>query len=164
GCTRECAEAQSKDFGIIATEQGWNLYVCGNGGMRPQHAQLLAGGLDHDTLIRTIDRFLMFYIRTADRLERTATWLNKLEGGLDHLKAVVLDDSLGIAAELEAEMDRHVAEYECEWTATINDPEKVRRFRTFVNSDEPDPDVVFVPERGQLRPAFPHEKQEIRLS
>ena len=163
GCTRECAEAQSKDFGIIATEQGWNLFVCGNGGMRPQHAQLLAADLDHDTLIRYIDRFLMFYIRTADRLERTATWLNKLEGGLDHLKAVVIDDVLGIGAELEAEMDRHVAEYECEWAATIGDPQKVRRFRTFVNSDEADPNVVFVTERGQRRPAFPHEKQEVRL-
>ncbi|HEY9197077.1 MAG TPA: nitrite reductase large subunit NirB, partial [Mucilaginibacter sp.] len=42
GCVRECAEAQSKDFGIIATEKGWNLYVCGNGGSKPQHAQLLA--------------------------------------------------------------------------------------------------------------------------
>ncbi len=164
GCTRECAEAQSKDFGIIATEQGWNLYVCGNGGMRPQHAQLLVEGVDHDILIRTIDRFLGYYIRTADRLERTATWLNKLEGGLDHLKAVVLDDALGICAELDAEMDRHVAEYECEWAATINDPEKVARFRTFVNSDEPDPNVVFVAERGQRRPAFSHEKQEVRSS
>ena len=163
GCTRECAEAQSKDFGIIATEQGWNLYVCGNGGMRPQHAQLLAAGLDHDSLIRTVDRFLMYYIRTADRLERTATWLNKLEGGLDHLKAVVLDDVLGIGAELESEMDRHVADYRCEWASTIGDPDKLRRFRTFINSDEPDPDVVFVPERGQRRPAFTHEKQEVRL-
>ncbi|MGH9281493.1 MAG: nitrite reductase large subunit NirB [Acidimicrobiales bacterium] len=159
GCSRECAEAQSKDFGVIATEAGWNLYVCGNGGMRPQHAQLLAADLDHDTLIRYIDRFLMFYIRSADRLERTATWLNKLEGGLEHLKSVVIDDVLGICAELEAEMERHVASYRCEWRTTIEDPEKMRRFRTFVNSDEPDPNVVFVPERAQRRPAFPHEKQ-----
>ncbi|HET9442859.1 MAG TPA: nitrite reductase large subunit NirB, partial [Acidimicrobiales bacterium] len=138
GCTRECAEAQSKDFGVIGTEKGWNLYVCGNGGMKPQHAQLLAADLDGDTLIRYIDRFLMYYIRTADRLERTATWLNKLEGGLDHLRAVVVDDALGIAEELEADMAHHVATYECEWKATIDDPEKMRRFRTFVNADEPD--------------------------
>ena len=163
GCARECAEAQSKDFGIIATERGWNLYVCGNGGMKPQHAQLLAPDLDGDTLVRYIDRFLMYYIRTADRLERTATWLNKLEGGIDHLRAVVIDDVLGIADELEADMAHHVATYECEWKATIDDPEKVRRFRTFVNADEPDPNVVFVPLRGQVRPAFPIEKAEVRL-
>ncbi len=162
GCTRECAEAQSKDFGVIATENGWNLYVCGNGGMRPRHADLLAAGLDSETLIRYIDRFLMFYIRTADRLQRTSVWLENLEGGLDHLKAVVVDDILGIGADLEADMERHVAEYRCEWRTTIDDPEKMRRFRTFVNSDEPDPNVVFVPERGQRRPAFPSEKQEVR--
>jgi nitrite reductase (NADH) large subunit len=134
GCTRECAEAQSKDFGVIATEQGWNLYVCGNGGMRPQHAVLLAEGLDTDTLIRYTDRFLMFYIRTADRLERTASWFNKLEGGIDYLRRVVIDDALGIADELEADMARHVAAYECEWRATVESPERSRRFREFVNA------------------------------
>ena len=86
GCARECAEAQGKDFGVIATEKGYNLYVCGNGGMKPQHAQLLAADLDEATAIRYLDRFLMFYIRTADRLERTATWFNKLEGGIDYLR------------------------------------------------------------------------------
>jgi len=158
GCTRECAEAQSKDFGVIATERGWNLYVCGNGGMRPQHAVLFADDLDDDTLVRYIDRFLMFYIRTADRLERTATWFNKLEGGIDYLRSVIIDDALGICAELEAEMERHVATYECEWKATIDDPARMRRFRSFVNADRSDPSVVMVSERGQRRPAYRHEK------
>jgi nitrite reductase (NADH) large subunit len=158
GCTRECAEAQSKDFGVIATEKGWNLYICGNGGMRPRHAVLFAEDLDKETLIRTIDRFLMFYIRTADRLERTATWFSKLEGGVDYLRNVLIEDSLGICAELEADMARHIETYECEWKATIEDPERLKRFRTFVNSDRRDPNVVFVKERGQRRPATPDEK------
>lgn len=159
GCTRECAEAQSKDFGIIATEKGWNLYVCGNGGMKPQHAVLLAADIDKETLIKYLDRFLVFYIRTADRLERTATWLNKLEGGLDYLKQVIVEDSLGIGAELEAQMAHHVATYQCEWKATIDDPEKLQRFRHFVNSDLSDPNIVWVEERGQKRPALEHEKR-----
>jgi nitrite reductase (NADH) large subunit len=158
GCARECAEAQSKDFGIIATERGWNLYVGGNGGMRPQHAVLFAEDLDEDTLIRYIDRFLMFYVRTADRLERTATWLNKLEGGVDHLRRVVIDDVLGIADELEAAMAHHVETYACEWRETLDDPARRARFRTFLNDDAPDPNVVFVRERGQIRPATPAEK------
>jgi nitrite reductase (NADH) large subunit len=158
GCARECAEAQSKDFGVIATERGWNLYVCGNGGMRPQHAVLLAEDVDAEMLIRYIDRFLMLYIRTADRLERTATWFNKLEGGIDHLRGVVIDDALGLCDELEAEMARHVATYQCEWKATIEDPERMQRFRSFVNDDRPDPSIVMVPERAQLRPAYRHEK------
>ena len=158
GCARECAEAQGKDVGVIATERGWNLHVAGNGGMTPQHAVLLAADLSTETLVRYVDRFLMYYIRTADRLERTAPWLNKLEGGLDHLRRVVVDDSLGLAAELEADMERHVANYECEWTATLKDPERLARFRSFVNADGPDPSLEFVRERGQRRPALPHER------
>jgi nitrite reductase (NADH) large subunit len=159
GCTRECAEAQGKDVGIIATEKGWNLYVCGNGGMKPRHADLLATDLDDSTLVRFIDRFLMFYIRTADRLQRTAPWLENLEGGIDYLRQVVCEDSLGIGAELEADMQRFVDSYECEWKKAINDPETLKRFRHFVNSDEPDANVVFVAERGQIRPARPDERE-----
>jgi nitrite reductase (NADH) large subunit len=153
GCTRECAEAQSKDVGIIATEKGWNLYVCGNGGMKPRHADLLASGLDGGTLIRYVDRFLMFYIRTGDRLQRTSVWLENLEGGLDYLKQVVIEDALGIAAELEADMARVIDSYQCEWRKAIDDPQTLKRFRHFVNSDRADDNVVFVEERGQIRPA-----------
>lgn len=164
GCTRECAEAQSKDFGIIATEKGWNLYVCGNGGMKPQHAVLLAEDIDKETLIKYLDRFLMFYIRTANRLERTATWFNKLEGGIDYLKQVVIHDSLGIGEELEQEMAHLINTYECEWKATIEDPEKLKRFRHFVNSDQSDPSIIHVQERGQKRPAYEHEKYLVGVS
>ena len=153
GCTRECAEAQSKDVGIIATEKGWNLYVCGNGGMKPRHADLLAADLDSATMIRYVDRFLMFYIRTADRLQRTSVWLENLEGGLDYVKQVVIEDTLGIAAELEADMARIIDSYECEWRKAIEDPQTLKRFRHFVNSDRADDNVRFIEERGQIRPA-----------
>ncbi|MDN3523269.1 nitrite reductase large subunit NirB [Halomonas ramblicola] len=153
GCTRECAEAQSKDVGVIATENGWNLYVCGNGGMRPRHAELFATDLDDEQLIRTIDRFLMFYVRTADRLQRTSVWRENLEGGLDYLKEVILDDSLGINEELESQMQAVIDTYECEWAGAISDPEKLKRFRSFVNDERPDPDIIMTSERGQLRPA-----------
>jgi len=159
GCTRECAEAQGKDVGVIATDKGWNLYVCGNGGMKPRHADLLARDLDAETLIRYIDRFLMFYIRTGDRLQRTSVWLENLEGGIEYVRKVVCEDSLGIGAELEADMEKLVASYECEWKKAINDPETLKRFRHFVNSEAPDPNVVFVTERGQIRPARPGERE-----
>ncbi len=162
GCARECAEAQGKDFGIIATEKGYNLYLCGNGGMKPQHAQLFATDLDEATLLKYIDRFLMFYVRTADRLQRTAGWLNNLEGGLDYLKSVIIDDALGICAELEAEMAHVIETYACEWKAALEDRETMRQFRAFVNSDAPDPSVLNVPERAQHRPATWAEKA-IRL-
>ncbi|MPW21859.1 nitrite reductase large subunit [Paraburkholderia sp. CNPSo 3157] len=159
GCTRECAEAQGKDIGIIATEKGWNLYVCGNGGMKPRHAELLASDLDRETLVRYIDRFLMFYVRTADRLQRTSVWRENLEGGLQYLIDVVVHDKLGIAAELEAEMQHVIDTYECEWKRAVTDPETRKRFRHFVNSDRLDENVTFVEERGQIRPATPEERQ-----
>lgn len=153
GCARECAEARSKDFGIIATEQGWNLYVGGNGGFKPRHADLFASDLPTDELIRTIDRFVMYYIRTADRLQRTAAWIESIEGGLDHVRDVIVNDSLGLCAELDAQMAHHVATYEDEWRATIEDPEKLSRFVSFVNAPGvPDPSIVFERERDQIKP------------
>jgi len=159
GCTRECAEAQGKDIGIIATEKGWNLYICGNGGMKPRHAELFASDLDKETLVRMIDRVLMFYVRTADRLQRTSTWRENIEGGLGYLKGVLIEDTLGICAELEAQM-QHVADtYQCEWKTAITDPETRKRFRSFVNSEKADEHVVFVEERGQIRPARADERE-----
>jgi nitrite reductase (NADH) large subunit len=144
GCIRECAEAQSKDFGIIATEKGWNLYVCGNGGSKPQHALLLAADIDSATTIKYIDRFLMFYIKTADPLTRTATWLNKMEGGIDYLKSVVINDVLGLCEQWEQEMKQHVNTYECEWKVAVETPEIRKKFNHFINApQEKDPTIAF---------------------
>ena len=163
GCMRECAEAQSKDFGMIATENGWNLFVGGNGGITPRHGELFATDLDTDTLVKYIDRIIMFYIKTADKLQRTSKWRESLDGGLEYLQAVIIEDSLGIADELEAQMQLLVDNYVCEWAATINDTEKLKRFRHFVNSEQGDENVIFVTERDQIRPATDAEKTTIKL-
>jgi nitrite reductase (NADH) large subunit len=153
GCARECAEARGKDFGIIATENGWNLYVGGNGGFRPRHAELLVSDLSTEDLIPVVDRFLMFYVRTADRLQRTAAWIEAMDGGLDHLRSVIVDDALGLAGELEAAMAHHVGSYADEWSSTLDDPDRLRRFVSFVNApDAPDPSIVFTTERDQPVP------------
>ncbi len=152
GCIRECAEAQSKDFGVIATEKGWNLYVCGNGGARPQHAKLFASDVDTETCVKLIDRFLMFYIKTADPLTRTATWLNKMEGGLDYLRDVVINDSLGICESLEVEMKELIANYHCEWKKVVENPQLRSRYKHFINDDEPDSTIAFVEMRDQKIP------------
>ncbi|WP_323970054.1 nitrite reductase large subunit NirB [Psychrobacter sp. KCTC 72983] len=164
GCTRECAEAQSKDFGIIATEKGWNLFVCGNGGMTPRHGELFATDLDTDTVVKYIDRIIMFYIKTADKLQRTSKWRESLDGGLEYLQAVIIEDSLGIAEELESQMQLLIDNYVCEWKATITDSEKLKRFRHFVNSEQGDDNVVFVTEREQIRPATDMEKTQIKVT
>ncbi|CAM3350809.1 nitrite reductase large subunit NirB [Nocardioides dubius] len=155
GCARECAEARGKDFGVIATEKGWNLYVCGNGGATPAHAQLLAADLSTEELIRCLDRFLMYYIRTADRLQRTSAWLDTIDGGLARVREIVVDDALGLGAELEAAMAEHVGSYFDEWRATLEDPAKLARFVSFVNApDTPDPSITFAEERGQISAAL----------
>ena len=161
GCTRECAEAQGKDIGVIATEHGWNLYVCGNGGMKPRHADLFATNLDKETLIKYIDRLLTFYVRTADRLQRTSVWMENMEGGLDYLKSVVIEDRLNICEQLEQQMDYVIETYQCEWKTTLESPEHLKRFRHFVNSDQSDERVVFVEERGQVRPANEQEREQL---
>lgn len=159
GCIRECAEAQGKDFGVIATEKGWNLYVCGNGGAQPRHADLLVADVDEATVVRLIDRFLMYYIQTANPLERTARWLERLDGGIDYLRGVLVDDTLGICAQLEHDMAALVASYACEWAAVVRDPARRRQFRDLVGAPtgdaetrEPVADSAFVRERGQKRP------------
>jgi nitrite reductase (NADH) large subunit len=152
GCVRECAEAQSKDVGLIATENGYNLYVCGNGGSKPRHAELLATDLDEETAIRYVDRFLMYYISTADRLTRTSVWREKLEGGIDHIRDVVVHDKLGLATELEAMIARLIDTYQCEWAAVVRDPQKRKQFQQFANTDDTESCIEIVSERGQLRP------------
>ena len=163
GCTRECAEAQSKDIGLIATDKGWNLYLCGNGGMRPRHADLFAVDLDDATLQKYIDRFLMFYIRTADRLQRTSVWLENLEGGIEYLKEVVINDKLNIAEQLETEMDSNIANYQCEWKTTIESPEKIQRFKHFINSDDQDDSLSFDVVREQRFPAVEQLLEKIEI-
>jgi len=156
GCTRECAEAQGKDIGIISTENGWNLFVCGNGGMKPRHADLFATDLSKEEVFKYVDRLLMFYIRTGDRLQRTATWMENMEGGLAYLQDVVINDSLGIAGELEAQMKRQREDYRCDWKTAVENPEFTKRFKSFVNVDSHS-EQLFVLERGQIRPANEEE-------
>lgn len=152
GCVRECAEAQAKDFGIIATEKGWNLYVCGNGGSKPQHAQLLATDIDSATCIKYLDRFLMFYIKTADPLTRTATWLNKMDGGIAYLKNMIINNSLDINEQLEEEMQDLVNTYHCEWKEVVENDELRKRFVHFINApEEKDPAIKFEPMREQIK-------------
>lgn len=164
GCTRECAEAQSKDVGIIATEKGWNLYVCGNGGMKPRHADLLSADLDRDTLLTYLDRFMMFYIRTGDRVQRTSLWLEGMEDGIDYLRSVIIDDKLSINAQLESELTRMRGEITCEWNTTVNDPQHLAHFSTFINSDQRDPLVQHIHQRDQHRPARPTERIALVLT
>lgn len=164
GCIRECAEAQGKDYGLIATDNGYNLYVGGNGGAKPRHADLFASDLDEATATKYIDRIMIYYIYTADKLTRTSTWLEGLEGGIDHLREVVINDKLGLCDELEQRMQHLVDTYQCEWKAVVDDPEKRKIYRQFVNTEETEPSIEFIDERGQHRPAdWPKDGELVQI-
>ena len=155
GCVRECAEAQNKDFGLIATDKGFNVFVGGNGGAKPRHSELLAKDVPPDDVVPMLDRYLMFYIRTADKLQRTARWVEQLPGGIKYLREVILEDKLGIAASLEQQMDELVGTFFCEWTAAINNETRKQKFAQFGNTPDNLPNnVEVVTERGQARPAY----------
>ncbi|POR35197.1 Nitrite reductase [NAD(P)H] [Tolypocladium paradoxum] len=154
GCVRECAEAQSKDFGLIATEKGFNIFVAGNGGAKPRHAELLAKDVPPAEVVPILDRYLMFYIRTADKLQRTAPWIESLPGGIKYLQEVVLEDKLGICASLESQMQELVGSFFDEWAEAIKSPAIAAKFRQFQNTDARVDGVEVEQERGQSRPVF----------
>lgn len=154
GCVRECAEAQNKDFGLIATDKGYNIYVGGNGGAKPRHSELLAKDVPPDDVIPIIDRYLMLYIRSADKLQRTARWIENLSGGIKYLREVILEDKLGIAGELEKQMQELVDSFFDEWAEVINNPEKRAAFSQFANSEKQIDSIEIIKERGQPRPAY----------
>lgn len=154
GCIRECAEAQNKDFGLIATEKGFNIFVGGNGGAKPRHSELLAQDIPPDDVVPILDRYLMFYIRTADKLQRTARWVEQLPGGIKYLREVILEDRLGICVELEEQMNELIGTFFCEWTEVINDPIRRKLFQQFSNTSSTLESIEKVDERGQQRPAY----------
>ena len=154
GCVRECAEAQNKDFGLIASEKGFNLFVGGNGGAKPRHSELLAKDVPPDDVVPILDRYLMFYMRTADKLQRTARWVEQLPGGIKYLREVILEDKLGICAELEKQMQELIGTFFCEWTEVINNPERQKAFAQFGNTKDTLETIEQVDERDQQRPAY----------
>ena len=92
----------------------------------------------------------MFYIKTADPLTRTSTWLNKMEGGIEYLRNVIMNDSLGLCAAWEAEMQQLVYSYKCEWKEVVENPELQKKFSHFINApEEKDPTIRFEHLRDQ---------------
>ncbi|KAF9729165.1 hypothetical protein PMIN06_000071 [Paraphaeosphaeria minitans] len=155
GCVRECAEAQNKDFGLIATEKGFNIFVGGNGGAKPRHSELLAKDVLPDDVIPILDRYISFYIRTADKLQRTARWIENLPGGIKYLQEVILQDKLGICADLEKQMQDLVGSFFCEWTEVLKSPERRALFNQFANTSENiEPAIEPTKERNQERPSY----------
>lgn len=107
-----------------------------------------------EEVIPLLDRYLIFYIRTADRLQRTARWIENLPGGIDYLRDVVVDDKLGLCADMEKQMQELVDGYFCEWTEILKDPTRQKLFQQFNNTAETVETVEVIVEREQQRPTY----------
>ncbi|MEU7800560.1 nitrite reductase large subunit NirB [Micromonospora arborensis] len=128
GCPRNCAEAYVKDLGVVAIDGGrWEIYVGGAAGAHVRKGDLLAVVDSPDEVITLTGRFLQYYRESANWLERTYAWVPRL--GIDHIRAVVVDDSDGIAARLDAAMAASVAAYRDPWLER-RDPVTPGQFRT----------------------------------
>ncbi|EGQ3132229.1 NAD(P)/FAD-dependent oxidoreductase [Staphylococcus pseudintermedius] len=89
GCPRSCVESGVKDFGVIGVENGFQIYVGGNGGTTVEVAEHLTTVPTEDDVIKLCGAYMQYYRETANYAERTAPWLRRI--GFDQVKAVVLD-------------------------------------------------------------------------
>jgi len=114
GCPRNCAEAYVKDVGVVAIDGGrWEIYIGGAAGAHIRKGDLLATVDDPDLVVTLTGRFMQYYRENAKWLERTYAFVPRV--GVDLLREVVVQDSLGIAADLDARMQAAIDNYQDPW-------------------------------------------------
>jgi nitrite reductase (NADH) large subunit len=114
GCPRNCSEAMVKDVGAVAVEGGkWELYIGGAAGAHVRKGDLLCTVGSEDEVLRLSGRFIQYYRENAKYLERTYSFVERV--GVEKIHAVVVLDSEGIAAELDAALQRSVDAYRDPW-------------------------------------------------
>ncbi|HEY7208841.1 MAG TPA: nitrite reductase large subunit NirB, partial [Bryobacteraceae bacterium] len=114
GCPRNCSEAMVKDFGAVAVEGGkWEIYVGGAAGSHIRKGDLLTTADSHDEVMRYLARFVQYYRENAKYLERTYGFVERI--GIGEIRAIIVDDTAGIASRLEADLARSAAAYRDPW-------------------------------------------------
>lgn len=118
GCPRSCVESGVKDFGVISVENGFQLYIGGNGGTEVTKGQLLTTVETEDEVIRICGALMQYYRETGIYAERTAPWLERL--GFENVKEVLLDPERQQAL-FDRVMEAKQAIQEEPWQAIVND-------------------------------------------
>lgn len=116
GCPRNCSEATIKDFGAVAIEGGWDLYIGGNGGARVYVAQKIAQVKDDDAVVQVCDRFYEYYRRHAKYGERTALFVERV--GLTTVTDAILNAPPAELQELEESFQQMLDNYRDPWLTT----------------------------------------------
>ncbi|MBI3212396.1 MAG: NAD(P)/FAD-dependent oxidoreductase [Mycobacterium sp.] len=128
GCPRNCAESLCKDLGVVAVDGGrWEIYVGGAAGAHIRKGDLLATVETAEEVMTLTGRFLQYYRENANWLERTYAWVPRV--GIEHIRAVVVDDAEGLAAGLDERMDKSVSAYRDPWLDG-REPATEGQFRT----------------------------------
>ena len=114
GCPRNCSEAYVKDLGAVAIEGGmWEIYIGGAAGGSVRKGDLLCTVPTHEDVLKYMGRFMQYYREHGKYLERTYTFVERI--GIETLKNIVMEDSLGIAARLDDDMQKAVDAYKDPW-------------------------------------------------
>jgi nitrite reductase (NADH) large subunit len=114
GCPRNCSEAMVKDVGAVAIGDGkWEIYIGGAAGGHVRKGDVLCTVGSEAEVLRYAGRFMQYYREHAKYKERTYTFVERV--GLERIRAVVVDDADGIAAELDAAMEQSIAAVSDPW-------------------------------------------------
>lgn len=121
-CPRNCAEGGVKDVGVVGVDGAWEMYVGGNGGTHLRAADLLFKLKTDDQLVEMIGAFLQYYRETANYLERTSAWVDRL--GIDHIREVLSE--AGKVQELNQRLDEALSIIQDPWKEVIQNKTLVR--------------------------------------
>ena len=134
GCPRNCSEATTKDLGTVAIDGGrWEVYVGGAAGSRVRKGDVLCVVDSHDEVVTYMGRFTQYYREHARYQERTPGFVERI--GIQTLRQVLVEDSQGICARLDAEIERTVEAYVDPWEEALS-PDHPTQFAGALVADE----------------------------
>lgn len=118
GCPRNCAESCTKDIGIVGNDGGWEVFIGGNGGIKPRIADSFCKVKTDEELVEVCSAVMQYYRETGNYLERTSEWVERI--GLEQIQQVILNNAEN-RKELAARIDFALAQVSDPWKKIIND-------------------------------------------
>lgn len=118
GCPRNCAESCTKDIGIVGNDGGWEVFIGGNGGIKPRIADSFCKIKTDEELIEVCSAVMQYYRETGNYLERTSEWVERM--GLEQIQMVILNNEDN-RKELAARIDFALTQVTDPWKKMLND-------------------------------------------
>jgi nitrite reductase (NADH) large subunit len=118
GCPRNCAEATIKDFGVVAVEGGWDIFIGGNGGAKVVVAKKIARVKTHEEVMKIADRFYEYYRLHGKYLERTSPFVDRI--GVEKITDSILYETPEKLKKLEDDFSVAILNIENPWNNSHN--------------------------------------------